>query len=178
MFKFTSRIVLPCIRIQMTHGSNTSEVCHGSRNAGSFVSVRSGVRQWHVFAVSLLNYKVDLSAPPRSSEHVLCWHLYSHIMALLWSACSSKSFCEIEAFPQSCTTRAFKHGEEEPRSSRARPVQVHRQENSFSLGSGSRSLLHRPSEGSPVRVGDQRDTCSRSDDKHLGIWLIAKTEPI
>ena len=43
------------------------------RNSGSLASLRSGVRQWHVFAVSVLHYKVDLSAPPRSSEHVLCW---------------------------------------------------------------------------------------------------------
>ena len=44
-----------------------------SRNAGSLDSLRSGARHWHIFATSVMNYKEGLSAPPRNSDHVLCW---------------------------------------------------------------------------------------------------------
>ena len=70
-----------------------------SRSSSSLASLRSGVRQWHVFAVSVLHYKVDLSAPPRSSEHVLCWlSCFTHHGTAMNYLGYLKNFCEIEGF--------------------------------------------------------------------------------
>ena len=68
-----------------------------SRNAGSLDSLRSGVRVWHFFATSVLDYKENISAPPRSSEHVLLWLTccgqYATALNYLQYL---RNFCEIE----------------------------------------------------------------------------------
>ena len=84
------------------------------RNAGSLHSLRSGVRLWHVFAVSVLNYKVDLSAPPRESEHVLSWlSCFAHQGTAMNYLQLLKNFCEIEGFSTNSyddTIRAWRRG--------------------------------------------------------------------
>ena len=68
-----------------------------NRNAGSLDSLRSGVRIWHVFATTVLDYKINISAPPRDSDHVLCWLAcfaqYATAMNYLQYL---KNFCEVE----------------------------------------------------------------------------------
>ena len=67
------------------------------RNAGSLDSLRSGVRLWHVLAVSILNYKVDLPAPPRESEHVLSWlSCFANQGTAMNYLQFLENFCEIE----------------------------------------------------------------------------------
>ena len=68
-----------------------------SRNAGSLDSLRSGIRIWHFFATSMLNYKEHLSAPPRSSEHVLLWlNCFGQHGTALNYLQYLRNFCEIE----------------------------------------------------------------------------------
>ena len=68
-----------------------------SRNAGSRDSLRSAIRAWHLFATSMLNYKEHLSAPPRSSEHVLIWvTCFGQYGTALNYLQYLKNFCEIE----------------------------------------------------------------------------------
>ena len=68
-----------------------------SRHAGSLDSLRSGIRIWHFFATSMLNYKEHLSAPPRSSEHVLLWlNCFGQHGTALNYLQYLRNFCEIE----------------------------------------------------------------------------------
>ena len=68
-----------------------------SRNAGSLDSLRSGVRVWHFFATSVLDYKENISAPPRSSEHVLLWlTCFGQYATALNYLQYLRNFCEIE----------------------------------------------------------------------------------
>ena len=67
-----------------------------SRNAGSLDSLRSGVRVWHFFATSVLDYKANVSAPPRSSEHVLLWLMcFCQYATALYYLQYLRNFCEI-----------------------------------------------------------------------------------
>ena len=68
-----------------------------SRNAGSLDSLRSAIRAWHLFATSMLDYKEHLSAPPRSSEHVLIWvTCFGQYGTALNYFQYPKNLCEIE----------------------------------------------------------------------------------
>ena len=68
------------------------------RNAGSFDSLRSGVGIWHVFATTMLDYKVSVSAPPRDSDHVLCWlACFAQHGTVLNYLQYIKKFCEVKS---------------------------------------------------------------------------------
>ena len=67
------------------------------RNAGSLASLRSGVRLWHRFAVMVLQYDENLSAPPRSSRDVLSWSgCFAHHGTAMNYLGYLKNFCETE----------------------------------------------------------------------------------
>ena len=76
---------------------DTAKFTQLSRNAGSLDSLRSAIRAWHLFATSMLDYKEHLSAPPRSSEHVLIWvTCFGQYGTALNYLQYLKNFCEIE----------------------------------------------------------------------------------
>ena len=67
------------------------------RNQGSLASLRSGIRLWHNFAVMVLQYNEDFSAPPRSSKDVLCWlGCFAHHGTAMNYLGYLKNFCEGE----------------------------------------------------------------------------------
>ena len=166
-----------------------------SRNSGSLASLRSGVRQWHVFAVSVLHYKVDLSAPPRSSEHVLCWlSCFAHHGTAMNYLGYLKNFCEIEDVSTKWyneSVRAWRKGAQKLKIAAGFKYTgkrvlfswewIKKLVAAFDRQRMSRAslfllvcwafLLRPLSEAFPMQVCDERDTCSLPEEKHSGIWV-------
>ena len=165
------------------------------RKSRSLVSLRSGVKQWHVFAVNVLLYKENLSAPPRSSEDVPCWlACFAHQGTAINYVGYLKNFCEVEGLSMQWyddSVKAWRNG-----ASKLKLVHGFKHTNrripftwewirklivAFDTNHLARFSLFivvcwnfrlRPfSEAFPMQVGDERDACSLPDDKHSSIWI-------
>ena len=165
------------------------------RNAGSLPSFRSGVRLWHKFAVLVLQYSEDLSAPPRSSRDVLYWlGCFAHQGTAMNYLSYLKNFCEgenlsmkwfdksVEAWRKGSAklklANGFKH------TNKRVPFTwdwIKKLVTNFDKQRMARwslfilvcwDFLLRPlSDACPMLVGGEQDTCSLPDNKHSGIWV-------
>ena len=106
-----------------------------NRNAGSLDSLRSGIRIWHVFATTVLDYKINLSAPPRDSDHVLCWLAcfaqYATAMNYLQYL---KNFCEVEGLSTAWYDNSILAWKKGSQAQGSKWLQVHGQEDALHLG--------------------------------------------
>ena len=166
-----------------------------NRNAGSLDSLRSGVRIWHVFATTVLDYKINISAPPRDSDHVLCWLAcfaqYATAMNYLQYL---NNFCEVEGLSTAWydnSILAWKKGANKLKvangfkyTGKRMPFtwewikllikafdQKRKARISLFLLVCWAFLFRHLSEAFQMLVGDERDTGSLPADKHFGIWV-------
>ena len=200
--KMLPRQVVGQLALASSQGKEVFEACaerarHVTlfRNQGSLASLRSGIRLWHKFAVLVLHYNENLSAPPRCSKDVLYWlGCFSHHGTAMNYMGYLKNFCEVEnlsmkwldnsvlAWRKGATKlkliNGFKHTSKRVlftwewiKKLLATFDEQRMARRSLFVLLCWTFLLRPLSEACPMLAGDERDTCSLPDDKHSGIWI-------